>query len=227
MKLSEEMMKEAFDFIKLSLSERKYYIKNFGMDYDNYLDLNMPLGCSRIGGPMVDLPDEIIYPDNCNFVAQLNCAELKSYDKIGLLPENGFLYFFEEDYDKGYVFYTLKGKESLHRTIKEHENNYFFGKKIENYKMEIESVESRYTIQNGIKEWDYFGGGELSKIYGIYTNCQASEKEIIQFMEDENKIILLQIGTDYFDEGCESIIINKNDLINKDFSKCIFEYNQS
>jgi len=29
------------------------------------------------------------------------------------------------------------------------------------------------------------------------------------------------------EEGCQSVIINKNDLIKKDFSKCTFEYGQS
>ena len=185
------------------------------------------MGCSRIGGPVVDLPADIKYPDGYYFMAQLNLAEIKQFDKIGLLPEKGFLYFFTRDYmDNGHVLYTEKSKESLRRVIKEHEENYYSGKIIEKYEMETETISSRYELENG-KKWDYFAGEGLSKIYGIYTNCQASEEEILQFMKDENKILLLQIGSDYAGEGCQSVFIDKENLIKKDFSKCIFEYNQS
>ena len=214
-------MKETYDIIKLILSEDEY-------DGDNYLKLNIPMGCSRIGGPVVDLPDDVLYPEGYYFMAQLNCTAIKPFDKIGLLPEKGFLYFFARNYlQEGYVFYTPKGKEYLHRVAKEHEDCYYSGKIINQYITGTETIYSRYIMEGGKKEWDYFAGGELSKIYGIYTNCQAKEEEVLQFMEDRNKIILLQIGADYFGEGCQSVFIDKSDLINKDFSKCIFEYNQS
>jgi uncharacterized protein YwqG len=60
-----------------------------------------------------------------------------------------------------------------------------------------------------------------------YILSQASEEETIDFMKDENKILLLQIGSDFFEEGCQNVFINVNDLKNKYFSKCIFEYNNS
>ena len=214
-------MKETYDIIKLTLSKDEY-------DSDNYLEIDIPMGCSRIGGPVVDLPNDIEYPKDYYFMAQLNCTEIKSFDKVGLLPEKGFIYFFTRNYlQEGYVFYTPKDKESLHRVTKEHEENYYSGKIIEKYKMETETISSRYEMENGKKEWNDFAGEELSKIYGIYTNCQAREEDILQFMEDKNRIILLQIGADYAGEGCQSVFINKDDLIKKDFTKCIFEYNQS
>jgi len=214
-------MNEVFDIIKLIISNENY-------DSDNYLEKNIPMGCSRIGGPVVDLPDDIVYPEGYFFMAQLNCAEIKPFDKIGLLPENGFLYFFTRNYlDEGHVFYTLKGKEFLHRVTKKHEDNCYSGGIIDDYIMETETISSRYIIENGKKNWNYFAGEEISKMYGIYTNCQAGEKEIFQFVEDKNRIVLLQIGSDYAGEGCQSVFINKNDLINRDFSKCEFEYNQS
>jgi len=248
-------MKETYDIIKFTLSEREYYqrfpdehyieqVERFKKyfpnktadeerktseeKYDNYLEIDIPMGCSRIGGPIVDLPKDIEYPESYYFMGQINCAEVKPFDKIGLLPEKGFIYFFvSDDLENGYVFYTDKGKEYLHRVTKEHENCYYSGKMIEKCKMETETISSRYELENGNKEWDYFAGEEISKIYGIYTNCQAGEEEILQFMEDENKIILLQIGSDYAGEGCQSVSINKDDLVKKDFTKCIFEYNQS
>lgn len=32
-------------------------------EYDNYLERDIPIGSSRIGGPIVDLPDDIKYPE--------------------------------------------------------------------------------------------------------------------------------------------------------------------
>jgi uncharacterized protein YwqG len=248
-------MKDLYKIIEITTSERKYcqifsdeyYMKQLERfkryspdltidklknrdkaEYDNYSDINIPIGCSMIGGPIVDLPPDIEYPDGYIFMAQLNCSEIKPYDKIGLLPENGFLYFFIKKYGyDGMVFYTQKNKNLLKRIVKEHTDLFFYGKIVKEYKIDTETIETRYEINEGKREWNYFKGDELSKIYGIYSNCQASEKEIINFMEDENRILLLQIGSNYFDEGCQSVFININDLINKEFDKCVFEYNQS
>jgi uncharacterized protein YwqG len=248
-------MKNLYEIVRIIYSERKYcqifsdeyymeqveYLKKYSTDvtigelknrnkkeYDNYLDKNIPIGCSIIGGPIVDLPPDIEYPEGYNFMAQLNCSEIKPYDKNGLLPENGFLYFFVKDYgDEGKVFYTQRNKGELKRIIKEHTDSFFYGKTVEGYKSETEAIEKRYMIEDGEKVWDYFKGDEISKIYGIYSNCQAGEEETLEFMKNENRIILLQIGSDYFDEGCQSVFVNINDIKNKDFSKCIFEYNQS
>jgi len=225
-----------YQIIRFVLSKRGYEAKNNseGFDeYDNYLEADIPMGCSRFGGPVVDLPDEIKYPEGYFFTAQLNCSEIKPFDKIGLLPETGFIYFFiDHDLENCRVFYTSKNTQSLKRITKIHEDQYFMGKVIKKYKMETENIESRYIEEDDEdedeeREWDYSAGIEKSKIYGIYTNCNASEEDVIEFMKDKSKIILLQIGEDYMDEGCQSIIINKNDLIKKDFSKCTVEYNQS
>ena len=214
-------MEKDYDIIKLILSEEDY-------DADNYLEFNIPMGCSRIGGQIVDLPDDISYPDDFYFMAQLNCAEIKPFDKIGLLPESGFLYFFiNEDMDDGHVFYTPKSKESLHRVTKIHDGVYYYGKTVEAFQAETEKLSSRYELEDGIKEWAPWAGQELSKIYGIYTNCNADEEEVLQFMKDESKIILLQVGSDGAGEGCSSVIINKNDLKKRDFTKCIIQHNQS
>ena len=224
-------MKDLYEIIKLNVSEKGYEPKNNSTRFDefvNYLKMDIPLGCSRIGGPVVDLPDDIKYPDDLYFLAQLNCSEIKPFDKIGLLPENGFLYFFlEESLDNGLVYYANKDVSLLKRITKEHEECNWYGKIINGYKTEIEKIESRYAEEDGRKIWDSFAGYEISKIYGIYSNCNAEEKDVFKFMKNDDKIILLQIGNDYMDEGCFNVILNKKDLMKKDFSKCVFEYNQS
>jgi uncharacterized protein YwqG len=225
----EHFMKQVERFKKYSPDLTIDELKNkHKKDYDNYLDMNIPIGCSIIGGPIVDLPPDIEYPVGYSFMAQLNCSKIKRYDKYGLLPENGFLYFFVNNYgDEGKVFYTQKNEEGLKRIIKEHTNSFFYGKTVEEYREETETIETRYKMDNGEKVWDYFKGDEMSKIYGIYSNCQFSREEIIKTMENENQIVLLQIGSDFLDEGCQNVFININDIKNKDFNKCIFEYNCS
>lgn len=205
--------------------------ENDRKEYDNYKEINIPLGASRIGGPVVDLPEDINYPEEYYFMAQLNCSELKKYDELNLLPPKGFLYFFvKNDGDTGIVLYSPKDTNDLKRVVKEHLDWYFSGCLIGSIKPEIETIESRYITEDGEKMWDSFAGTEMTKIYGMYTNCQASEDETIKKLNElnrNNSVLLLQIGSDFLGEGTHCVYIDKNDLEKLDFSRCIFEYSQS
>ena len=69
----------------------------------------LPKGASKFGGKP-ELPegfqwsyfttdtfdDDEVKPRPLAFLAQMNCAEVSAYDKEGLLPEKGMLYFFYE-----------------------------------------------------------------------------------------------------------------------------------
>jgi uncharacterized protein YwqG len=195
--------------------------------YDIYSELDIPIGKSRIGGPIVDLPDGINYPDNFIFLAQIDCSEYKKCDRLGLLPDKGFIYFFTRDPGNvGCVFYTPKSKDALKRIIKEHLDWYYNGQLLDEPKNEIEKIDNRYKENNGKREWDYNKGSEISKIYGIYSNIYKNEKETIDFMNDDNIVILLQIAGELQNEGCQTVYMNKEDLKRLDFSKCIFEYSE-
>jgi uncharacterized protein YwqG len=197
-------------------------------EYDDYLKRDIPIGQSRIGGPIVDLPSDIKYPPNYYFLCQLNCSEIEPFDLLGLLPEQGFLYFFiRHPGNDGVVLYTDKGKECLRRVVKEHLEWAFAGQLIDTPTIEKEAFESRFRMEDGHREWDYFAGDEMTKIYGIYSNCQVEMEDVVDRMNDSNRIQLLQIGSDFMGEGAHCISIEKDDLSKKDFSKCIFEYNQS
>ena len=75
--------------------------------------------------------------------------------------------------------------------------------------------------------WDDFAGSKQSKIFGIYTHCQLGEEEIIDIL-NSNKVLLLQVGENGFnDEGVFSVLIEKTDLIARDFSRCEFAWGQS
>lgn len=200
-------------------------------EYDNYLERDIPIGASRIGGPIVDLPDDIKYPEGYYFAAQLNCEELKQYDELNLLPQKGFIYFFtRHPGDNGIVLYSPKGSKDLKMVTKEHSEWNFYGCLIGDIKSEAESIESRYEIEDGKKVWDFFAGTDITKVYGMYTNCQANEEETknkLYELEKNDLVLLLQIGSDFMGEGTQCVYINKKDLQDLNFTRCIFEYNQS
>lgn len=80
-------------------NEMRQYAKNsIVIEVDSELDVQ-EVGMSRFGGDP-DLPPEVEWFSNpisgaaLSFVAQLNCAEVKSFDVDNKLPEHGILYFF-------------------------------------------------------------------------------------------------------------------------------------
>lgn len=101
---------------------------------------DLPIGTSKFGGnPDIPIDFNWFYYDGENyegvtknrplsFLAQINCEEVTKYDKSGLLPTSGFLYFFYElstmtwgfdPKDKGSakVFYFDGKITDLHRMI--------------------------------------------------------------------------------------------------------------
>jgi len=220
--------------IRFTPSDRSYYPKSVDADFmkndPKYMyseDLEIRIGKSIIGGPFVDLPEGLNYPEDCTFVAQLNLLEFAQFDTRGLLPKTGFLHFFTTEFmDNGYVFYSDVKENDLTRVVREHDKNFYLGNVIKSFFPETESLESRYTYEDGKKEWDSFSGSEISKIYGIYTHCQLDEKEIIGKTK-KGRVVLLQIGEDFTDEGVFSVLIEKNDLAKKNFRNCDFDWGQS
>jgi uncharacterized protein YwqG len=78
------------------------------IDFDSSADVEVPIGCSKLGGKP-DLPadfkwyyfegesfDQITENRPLSFLAQINCEEAKKYDKDDFLPPKGILYFFYE-----------------------------------------------------------------------------------------------------------------------------------
>ncbi len=93
------------DFSKVLDELQKYSIK---IDFDSSGDEELPVGCSKLGGKP-DLPADFQWyyfkgesfegiTENrpLSFLAQINCGEANKYDKDGLLPPVGMLYFFYE-----------------------------------------------------------------------------------------------------------------------------------
>ena len=237
-------MNKIFEIVSFTSDNKQYYPAAMKKEswmsktYVKHIDIEIPLGYSRYGGAVIDLPKEIEYPEKFRFAGQLDLAKFSPFDKSGLLPKTGQLIFFADILnDTGKVIYADVPNESLTRIIKEHEDNFFLGVLIDKIFSDTETFEERFREpededeKEGANEdgkvWDYFAGSNKSKIFGIYTHCQYGEKEIKEITFSE-KILLLQIGENGFnDEGVFSVLIDKMDLENKNFDNCEFMWAQS
>ena len=91
---------EKFDIISFSAGKQNYYHATIAKEdwmkkrWVKHTDIEIPLGHSRYGGSIIDLPKNIDHPKNMRFVAQLDLSEFAPFDKEELLPKSGQLYFF-------------------------------------------------------------------------------------------------------------------------------------
>lgn len=94
------MKNKVFEIIQFTPSDKKYYPASMekasfmGDKYVKHTELEIPLGKSRYGGPVFDLPKDTEPPKDMNFAAQLDLAEFAPFDKSGLLPKKGQLIIF-------------------------------------------------------------------------------------------------------------------------------------
>ena len=234
---------QKFDIIRFTPDKKRYYPasmrkkKFMGDEYVKHTKMEIPLGKSRYGGCVIDLPKGVKHPKNMRFAAQLDLTEFASFDKTELLPKTGQLIIFANDEDKGKVIYADVPNSELERQIVEHEDNFWDGVLIDKIFAETETLSGRFIVpededdkkfanEDG-KIWDCFAGSEKSKIFGIYTDCQKDEKAIKKIVFS-NKVVLLQVGEGGFnDEGVFSVLIDKDDLKNRNFDKCKFVWAQS
>ncbi|WP_425448827.1 DUF1963 domain-containing protein [Dethiothermospora halolimnae] len=226
-------IKKGYKIIRFTPDATKYEAKSIS-DFDyavDYNEVDIPMGKSRIGGPVVDLPKNVEYPTELYFVAQINLNEFKDYFINDYLPNKGFLYFFCDDYmENGRVIYSESTVAELKRVVKEHDNQFFQGCLVKDIYIERENINERYDeewAKEGEKVgWNPFIGFEKSKLFGLYNNCQYEEEEIKEELSS-TKILLLQIGEDFTEEGILSVRIEEKDLLNRKFQNCIFEWSQS
>ena len=237
-----------FEIIRFTVEDKRYLPASKETDkfmkqmkkynYVKYNEINIPLGKSRYGGCVIDLPKTVQHPKNMRFAAQLDLSEFSPFDKLGLLPKTGQLIFFANIMeDTGKVFYANVPNNELERHIVAHEDNFWEGILIDKIYAETETLSERFTEPENEEDkkyankegkiWDDFKGSDKNKIFGIYTNCQLGEEEIEE-ITFSNQIVLLQVGENGFvDEGVFSVLINKKDLQNKHFNNCKFVWAQS
>lgn len=236
--------KKTFDIISFTAGEKQYYPASMKREswmpasYVKHTEVEIPLGHSRYGGPVIDLPKGVNHPKNLRFAGQLDLAIFSQFDKSGLLPKTGQLIFFADIInDAGKVIYADVPNDSLVRTINEHEDNFFVGVLVDKVFASTETFEERFrtpqnydnnedTNEEG-KLWDEFAGSDKSKIFGIYTHCQYRQEQI-EKIAFSDKVLLLQVGENGFnDEGVFSVLIPRADLERKKFDNCEFAWGQS
>lgn len=236
---------KAFDFISFECGQ-SYYPDIADYFPKNALALNeieISLGKSRYGGPIVDLPKGIAYPEGLSFVASLDLSEFSSLDLYGLLPSKGQLYFFWCPHEaKQKTIYSDIPNKELIRIEKAEDDRFCIGYTIENFQKAKEKFSDRYRIddeyeveeQDGNTEWTYnnlvwdsFAGSKTSKVFGLFTHCQYDPNDIAEKAYSDD-LLLIQIGENGFnDEGVLTVMINKEDLQHLNFSNCIYEWGQT
>ncbi|MCT4565464.1 MAG: YwqG family protein [Maledivibacter sp.] len=224
-----------YEIIRFSADKKKYkpkFLKGGSGDhqYIDYDEINIPIGKSRVGGPVVDLPEDIEYPEDMYFAAQFNLQEFSKYDKNDLLPDTGFLYIFVDDSLEGKVVYSNCDINQLRRVIKEHSGQFSEGCLIEHFDMDIENIKDKYDeewARDGEElGWNCFEGFDKSKFFGLYNNCQLGEAEMLEIING-TKVLLVQIGENFTGEGILSVLIEEEDLNKKEFENCVVEWSQS
>ena len=237
-------LNKKFNIISFTADDKQYYPASMKRQswmpetYVKHTDIEIPMGQSRYGGPVMDLPVGLDHPEGLRFAGQFDLAQFSPFDKTGLLPKTGQLIFFADILnDTGKVIYADVPNSSLVRTIKEHEDNFFLGVLVDKIFADEESFADRFReaedewekehANKDGKIWDSFVGSDQSKIFGIYTHCQYGQ-EAIERITFSDKILLLQVGENGFnDEGVFSVLINREDLINRNFDNCEFAWGQS
>ena len=238
----------SFEIISFEAAEKRYYpasVELGSLDDGNYLPhhaLDLPLGHSRYGGPIIDLPPGLEHPAALRFAAQIDLSTIAPHDRSGLLPPRGQLLFFCDPVaDTGRVIYADVDNHQLHRIIVEHEDSFWDGVLIQSVRADKESWSERYREPEDEEEgrelahllnadgklWDEFGGSARSKMLGMVTHCQWDEEEVRAKMAD-NQIVLVQFGENGFnDEGVFFVLIDREDLRNCHFDACEFYWSQS
>ena len=192
--------------------------ENFAVEYEE----EHPIGHSRYGGVVVDLPPDILCPD-LPFWAQLDLAKFAPHDPYNLLPKVGqLIFFFDIESGKNKIIYTEIENSKLCRHVRDRDESWGF--LIIDIRKSTEDVKERYDQESG--EWDCFAGSEKSKIFGLFTHCQMEEDEVLNITEE--RIVLLQVGENRFnDEGVFSVVISLADLKAQNFESCEIYWAQS
>src|SRR5690606_1119053 len=117
---------KVFSIISFTADNKQYYPASMNKQswmpdsYVKHTEVEIALGQSRYGGPVIDLPKGIDHPENFQFAGQFDLSKFSPFDKSGLLPKTGQLIFFADlKSDTGKVIYADVSNESLIRKFKE------------------------------------------------------------------------------------------------------------
>lgn len=147
------MKGKTFEVIELTADDKNYYpnsIERQSWIDDNWVkanDMEIPLGQSRYGGCIIDLPKGIEMPKGMRFAGQLDLKTVSQFDTQNRLPQTGQLLFFADIMtDTGKVIYCDVANDKLERVVVEHEDNFFSGILIAGFKANQEKISDYYTV---------------------------------------------------------------------------------
>ncbi|WP_298781931.1 DUF1963 domain-containing protein [uncultured Polaribacter sp.] len=163
------MIDKIFNVIEIKADNKHYYpnsMKKESWMEDNYVpenEINIPLGQSRYGGCVIDLPKDFEIPKNMRFAGQLDLNEVGKFDKTNLLPKTGQLFFFADIKENiGKVIYKDIDNTQLQRVINEHEDHFFLGVLIKGFKPKQEKLSDYYKVpEEDLECWEC--GGNITK----------------------------------------------------------------
>jgi len=212
--MRETNLRDRYDFIRLHPSSGRYAKAAEAPE--------IPMGHSRIGGPIIDLPPDFEHPADLYFIAQLDLAWLTHETKQKLLPDHGFLFFFynclitDDVREVGLVHYFPGTSQQLRRIVREHESWFWEGTTLTECTIAQEELKSRFDDEG----WKYFEGMGKTKIDGLPSNPQWCDDEIEEALDNGKKMLLLQVGEDVTNEGCLHFFIKRSDLVGRNFDSC-------
>ncbi|MEM1115534.1 MAG: DUF1963 domain-containing protein [Bacteroidota bacterium] len=205
--------------------------------YVPHTEVEIPIGQSRYGGPVMDLPPGLAPPEGLRFAAQIDLAAVGPYDATGQLPRSGHLVAFADiRTDQGVVVYEEVDRDDLVRHVVPHDDNFYVGRLVAGAHADTEHWSERFDddlvdLDDGsvgtVTEWDSFGGSDRSKMLGWPVHCQWQQEEIEAEIE-AGKVVLVQFGEAGFnDEGVFSVLIAWDDLAARRFDCCDVYWSQS
>lgn len=151
-----------FEIIELTAGNKHYFpnsMKRQSWMDDHWVkanDMEISLGQSRYGGCIIDLPKGIEIPKGMRFAGQLDLKTVSQFDTQNRLPKTGQLLFFTDLMtDTGKVIYSNVANNELERIIEEHQDHFFSGILITEFKANQEKISDYYTIPEGELEcWE-------------------------------------------------------------------------
>ena len=185
-----------------------------------------PLGQSRLGGPVIDLPKGSSRRRTSSFVTQLDLAWLApSVNGRCWLPEDhGFLFFFYNLFVEqngvrqvALVHYFSGTARQLRRVVREHSGWFWRGMSLVGWCDGVEFMKDRYRPDG---RWDYFAGMKQSKIGGYPSNPQWQVEDVEQSLAGDGRLLLLQVGEDVTGGGCLCYFIEEADHFQRRFDHC-------
>ena len=190
----------------------------------SYVDEKLPVGASKLFGAP-DIYDGFEWPTievdgeeyDLSFVGQINLAEATKFDKDGILPKNGMLYFFYDldemphdpsDANACRVIYH-ESDDDLHAISYVDEDGEDMS--FREMKVEFECVEAGFLADDSET---HLLLGEPSIDNGFWYECIDGWQMLFQLDSMETDDICIN----FTDEGLLCFYIDKEKLLVKDFS---------